>query len=209
MFSIEDCIDFVNSTYVFFLKLFELCKFPSVLPEWHIWLDFSDLYESGVAFDLMKSRLSIEDGLITFVEPLWIDGPSAKFQTRGTVNLVTEELDQQLIVTFPITSSLPLVAVLAGLAPQVAASIYVTEKLIGEELEQFTSARYNVSGTITEPKMKIDQAFNNELEGKESKSFTDRILNIFGIGDDWADSLARKTKNKSGSCADDVRFRCQ
>lgn len=60
----------------------------------------------------------------------------------------------------------------------------MTEKLIGEELEQFTSASYNVSGTISEPVMEIDQAFDNELEGKESKSFTDRILDIFGAGDD-------------------------
>jgi uncharacterized protein (TIGR02099 family) len=164
------------------LKAFGVLNFDSISRR--LKLDFSDLYESGVVFDIMKTKLVIDDGLLTFTEPMWIDGPSAKFQTSGTVNLVTEEVDQKLIVTFPITSSLPLVAVLAGLTPQVAGAIYVTEKLIGEELEQFTSASYNVSGTISKPEMKIDQAFNNELEGKESKSFTDRILDIFGAGGD-------------------------
>ena len=164
------------------LKAFGVLNFDSISRR--LQLDFSDLYESGVVFDIMKTKLIIDDGLLTFTEPMWVDGPSAKFQTSGTVNLVTEEVNQKLIVTFPITSSLPLVAVLAGLTPQVAGAIYVTEKLIGEELEQFTSASYNVTGTISEPVMEIDQAFNNELEGKESKSFTDRVLDIFGAGDD-------------------------
>ena len=164
------------------LKAFGVLNFNSISRR--LQLDFSDLYEQGVVFDILKTRLSFENGIATFADPLWIDGPSAKFQSNGQVNFNTEEIDQKLVVTFPITSSLPLVAVLAGLAPQIAGAIYVTEKLIGEELEQFTSASYTVSGTIENPKMKIDQAFDNELEGKESRSFKNRFLDIFGLGDD-------------------------
>ncbi len=164
------------------LKAFGVLNFNSISRR--LQLDFSDLYEEGVAFDVLKTRLSFDNGLATFADPLWIDGPSAKFQSNGSINFNTEEIDQKLVVTFPITSSLPLVAVLAGLAPQIAGAIYVTEKLIGEELEQFTSASYTVSGTIEEPKMEIDKAFDNELEGKESRSFKNRFLDIFGLGDD-------------------------
>lgn len=164
------------------LKAFGVLNFNSISRR--LQLDFSDLYEKGVVFDVLKTRLSFADGVATFADPLWIDGPSAKFQSSGLVNFNTEEIDQKLVVTFPITSSLPLVAVLAGLAPQIAGAIYVTEKLIGEELEQFTSASYTVSGTIENPKMKIDQAFDNELEGKESRSLKNRFLDIFGLGDD-------------------------
>ncbi len=164
------------------LKAFGVLNFNSISRR--LQLDFSDLYEEGVVFDVLKTRLSFEDGIATLVDPLWIDGPSAKFQSSGLINFNTEEIDQKLVVTFPITSSLPLVAVLAGLAPQIAGAIYVTEKLIGEELEQFTSASYTVSGTIENPKMEIDQAFDNELEGKESRSFKDRFLDIFGLGSD-------------------------
>jgi uncharacterized protein YhdP len=162
------------------LKAFGVLNFNSIGRR--LQLDFSDLYESGVVFDILKTRMSFDNGLATFVDPLWIDGPSAKFQSSGTINFNTEEINQKLVVTFPITSSLPLVAVLAGFAPQIAGAIYVTEKLIGEELEQFTSASYNVSGTIENPEMKIDQAFDNTLEGKESRSFKDRVLDIFGLG---------------------------
>jgi uncharacterized protein (TIGR02099 family) len=164
------------------LKAFGVLNFNTISRR--LQLDFSDLYESGVVFDTLKTRLSFADGVANFIDPLWIDGPSAKFQSSGTVNFNTEEIDQKLVVTFPITSSLPLVAVLAGFAPQIAGAIYVTEKLIGEELERFTSASYSVTGTIEAPKMKIDRAFDNALEGKKSRSFKDRFLDIFGLGGD-------------------------
>lgn len=164
------------------LKAFGVLNFNTISRR--LQLDFSDLYEDGVVFDILKTRLSIENGLTTFVDPLLIDGPSAKFQSTGWVNLNTENINQNLVVTFPVTSSLPLVAVLAGFAPQVAGAIYVTEKLIGEELERFTSASYTITGTIEEPKMVIDRAFDNKVEGKESRSFKNRFLDIFGLGDD-------------------------
>jgi uncharacterized protein YhdP len=164
------------------LKAFGVLNFNSISRR--LQLDFSDLYESGVVFDILKTRLSIENGVATFTDPLWIDGPSAKFQSSGTINFNNDEIDQKLVVTFPITSSLPLVAVLAGLSPPIAGAIYVTEKLIGEELEQFTSASYAISGTIGNPTMEINQAFDNDLEGKESRSFKNRFLDIFGLGDD-------------------------
>ena len=162
------------------LKAFGVLNFNSISRR--LQLDFSDLYESGVVFDVLKTRLAFKDGIATFADPLWIDGPSAKFQSSGSVNFNTDEINQKLVVTFPITSSLPLVAVLAGFAPQIAGAIYVTEKLIGEELEKFTSASYTVTGTIEDPKMKIDQAFDNALEGKESRSLKNRVLDIFGLG---------------------------
>ena len=164
------------------LKAFGVLNFNSIRRR--LKLDFSDLYKSGVVFDNLKGRMSFENGIATFVDPLVIDSPSAKFQSSGSVDFNTETINQKMIVTFPITSSLPVVAVLAGLAPPIAGAIYVTEKLIGEELEKFTSASYTITGTLEDPKLKIDQAFDNELEGKETRSFSNRFLDIFGLGDD-------------------------
>jgi uncharacterized protein (TIGR02099 family) len=164
------------------LKAFGVLNFNTISRR--LQLDFSDLYEKGVVFDVLKTRLEFEDGIATFVEPLLVDGPSAKFQSSGLVNFNTDEIDQKMIVTFPVASSLPLVAVLAGLAPQIAGAIYVTEKLIGDELERFTSASYSISGTIGDPKLDINKAFDNKLKGKETRSFKDRFLDIFGLGGD-------------------------
>ncbi|WP_028293179.1 YhdP family protein [Oceanobacter kriegii] len=144
-------------------------------------LDFSDLYQSGIAFDVTKAKAKVENGMMTFTEPLVVDGPGAKVLASGSSNLSTETLDMKLAVTFPVTGSLPLVAVLAGFAAPVAGAIYVTEKLIGDELERFTSASYDVTGTWGKPNMKIREAFDNEVEGKRVRSFKDRFLSIFGL----------------------------
>jgi len=164
------------------LKAFGVLNFNSISRR--LKLDFSDLYEAGVVFDSLRARMSFENGVATLVDPLVVVSPSAKFRSSGSIDFNTETVDQKLIVTFPIASSLPLVAVLAGLAPTIAGAIYVTEKLIGEELEKFTSASYSVTGTIEEPKLTIEQAFDNELEGEKSRSLGNRILDIFGLGDD-------------------------
>ncbi|MDO6681994.1 YhdP family protein [Oceanobacter sp. 5_MG-2023] len=161
------------------LKAFGILNFNSISRR--LQLDFSDLYQSGMAFDVMKAKADIVDGTLTFSEPLVVDGPGAKFLVSGNTNLVTETLDMKLAVTFPVTGSLPLVAVLAGFAPQIAGAIYVTEKLIGDELEKFTSASYDITGRWSTPKMKIRQAFDNDVDGKKSRSFKQRFLSIFGL----------------------------
>lgn len=170
----------VNAEGAGALKAFGALNFNSIFRRMR--LDFSDLVGSGMAFDTMKGKANIEQGLLTLSEPIMVDGPGGKFLTSGTTDLNTGELDMKLAVTFPVTSSLPLVAVLAGFAPPVAASIYVTERLIGDELERFTSASYNISGTWGKPEVKLNKAFDNEVDGKSSRGFTDRVLSIFGLG---------------------------
>ena len=161
------------------LKAFGALNFNSISRR--LKLDFSDLYQSGVAFDVTKAKAKIENGIMTFTEPLVVDGPGAKMLASGTANLSTEALDLKLAVTFPVTGSLPLVAVLAGFAAPIAGAIYVTEKLIGDELERFTSASYDVKGTFSKPDMKIREAFDNDVDGKRVRSFKERFLSIFGL----------------------------
>ncbi|WP_430461372.1 YhdP family protein [Thalassolituus sp. LLYu03] len=166
------------------LKAFGALNFNSVARR--LKLDFSDLYQSGVAFDTLKGKAKIENGLLTLTEPLSLDGPGAKFLTTGSTSLVDESLNMKLVVTFPVSSTLPLVALLAGLAPPVAASIYVTEKLIGDELSRFTSASYDLKGSWQKPDLKINQAFDNKVEGKKDRGLWERVKSVFQIfgGDD-------------------------
>ncbi|TNC92080.1 MAG: TIGR02099 family protein [Thalassolituus sp.] len=172
----------VNADGTGAMKAFGALNFNSVFRR--LRLDFSDLVGSGMAFDTMKGKMVIVNGVATLSEPVTVDGPGGKFLTSGMTDLNTGQLDMKLAVTFPVTSTLPLVAVLAGFAPPVAASIYVTERLIGDELERFTSASYNITGTWEEPEVKLNKAFDNKVDGKTSRSFMDRVLSIFGLGGD-------------------------
>ena len=146
-------------------------------------LDFTDVYESGLHFDDVKGKATIEDGLITIVDTLNVDGPSAKFSASGTVNTLNKELDQELAVTFPLSSTLPFVAILAGFAPPVAASLFVGERLVGDEIERFTSATYKLTGSWDEPSLKLKKRFDNDIEGKKDKTFWHRMKDVFGVGD--------------------------
>jgi len=74
------------------------------------------------------------------------------------------------------------VAILAGFAPPIAASIFVGEKLVGGEIEKFSSATYKLSGTWEEPELKLMKRFDNEIEGKKDKSFWLRMKDVFGLG---------------------------
>ncbi|EAT11097.1 TIGR02099 family protein [Bermanella marisrubri] len=147
-------------------------------------LDFSDLYQSGIHFDSVDVKANIDNGLIRIVDTLDINGPAADFSASGTVNLNTKELNQQLSVTFPVTSSLPFVAILAGFAPPVAASLFFGEKIVGDEIEKFTSATYDVKGTWDKPKLSLRKRFDNEIEGKQDKGFWFRMKRFFGLGDE-------------------------
>jgi uncharacterized protein (TIGR02099 family) len=147
-------------------------------------LDFSDVYQSGLHFDSVKGKTKMSNGLISIVDTLDFQGPSANFSASGTVNMLNKELDQELSVTFPIFSTLPLVAILAGFAPPIAASIFVGEKLVGDEIERFSSATYKLTGTWDEPKLNIMKRFDNEIEGKKEKTFWHRMKDVFGMGSD-------------------------
>ncbi|MDF1763748.1 MAG: DUF3971 domain-containing protein, partial [Oleibacter sp.] len=145
-------------------------------------LDFSDVVEPGLSFDVIKGTANLQNGVLQLSEPLTMDGASGKFLMSGNANLNTSVLDMKLAVTLPVTNSLPLVAILAGLAPPVAASIFVTERLIGNELERFTSASYSITGVLEAPKVELNKAFDNKVDGKEKLGIKDRILNVFGLG---------------------------
>lgn len=147
-------------------------------------LDFSDVYQSGFHFDLVKGKTTLDKGVMKVVDTLEIEGPSAKFAASGTVNLNTKELNQELSATFPVTGTLPLIAIIAGFAPPVAASLFVGERLVGEKIEKFTSATYKLTGTWNEPKLDLMKRFDNNIEGKQEKSFWYRMKDFFGVGDD-------------------------
>ena len=146
-------------------------------------LDFSDVYQSGLHFDSVSGKAKVNNGLITIIDTLDIKGPSAKFAASGTVNLNTKELNQELSVTFPLTSTLPFVAILAGFAPPVAASIFVGEQLVGDQIEKYTSATYKLDGTWDEPNLQLMKRFDNNIEGKQDQGFWYRMKDFFGLGD--------------------------
>ncbi|MBL3824623.1 MULTISPECIES: YhdP family phospholipid transporter [unclassified Marinobacter] len=123
-------------------------------------LDFSDLYERGVAFDAISGKAQIINGLLTMDPELQIVGPSGAFKLSGTTNMAREELDMRLVVVLPLTQNLPLAALLMGAGAPIGGALFVLDKILGDPLSKLTSATYSVTGTWDEPEVDLQRVFD-------------------------------------------------
>ncbi len=123
-------------------------------------LDFSDLYEKGLAYDRIEGRARIQEGVVSFDTPLAIQAPSSAFKLTGSTSLVDDTLDMRMVVVLPVTQNLPLAALLIG-APQVGGALFLIDKLLGDSLSQLTSATYRIGGTLQTPQVSLEQIFTN------------------------------------------------
>ncbi len=122
--------------------------------------DFSDLFEKGIAFDSMKGRITLEDGIMSLPGGFEMKGPSSGFVLTGDVNFNNDQTDMQLVATLPVASNLPWVAALVGGLPA-AAGVYVASKLFEKQVDRFSSAVYDISGPWQDPQLKFKRVFDD------------------------------------------------
>lgn len=115
-------------------------------------LDFSDVYEPGLTYDQFKGTLSLDRGLLKTTSPVSIVSPTAELSIEGEADIVNETLNERLTATFPISGTLPLAGLLWG-TPQLAGLLFITDKLIGDQLSKVTSVQYKVEGSFNDPVM--------------------------------------------------------
>ncbi|WP_111414292.1 YhdP family protein [Billgrantia lactosivorans] len=120
-------------------------------------MDFSDVTGQGTAFDRVTGAATLYEGVLETNGPVTIDGPATAFTLDGTVDLVQGELDQRLGVTVPVSSSLPLAAVIAG-APVVGGALYLADRLFGKAIDRVTRIHYRVRGPWTSPDITLETA---------------------------------------------------
>lgn len=123
-------------------------------------LDFSDLYERGVAFDAISGKAQIINGLMTMDPELQVVGPSGAFKLSGSTDMASEELDMRLVVVLPLTQNLPLAALLMGAGAPIGGALFVLDKILGDPLSRLTSATYSVTGTWDAPEVDLQRVFD-------------------------------------------------
>lgn len=123
-------------------------------------LDFSDIYQEGMSFDRLDGKASINKGKITLTDPIIIQGPSSDFKISGQLDLIHQTLDLGLIVTLPVTQNIAVVSLLLG-QPYVAGAAYLFDKLLGNQVAQFASLRYEIGGSFEKPDITLDKLFSN------------------------------------------------
>lgn len=141
----------------------QLFRIFNILNSDNLWrrlrLDFSDLYEAGVAFDALSGKAVLTSGNLTLDPELQIVGPSGAFKLSGSTNLAEETLNMRLVVVLPLTQNLPLAAILLGAAP-LGGALFVLDKVLGDPLSKLTSATYSVSGSWDEPDVRLRNVFD-------------------------------------------------
>ena len=126
--------------------------------------DFSDVFGKGIGFERIRASTSLDRGVLHFEEPLEIQGPSSEFRIYGTVDFHDGALDNEMVVTLPLSSSLPWYAFwLASTNPATAAGVLLGREVFKRQIEALSSARYRVTGTLEEPKPSFVGIFTGEF----------------------------------------------
>ena len=117
-------------------------------------LDFSDIFDRGLAYDTIKARLRADNGLFKTVGPLVMDGPATDLQLEGFIDFPRDKINAQLRVSVPLTSNLTIAAIAAG-APLIGGAVYLADKALGNRLEKLTAVRYRITGAWSKPTVRM------------------------------------------------------
>jgi len=113
-------------------------------------LDFRDLFGRGFAFDSIRAKTGIVDGVMTARE-FEMRGPSARVTMDGSIDLVKETQDLHARVE-PSVDSIP--SILVALAnPVWGVATFLVQKILKNPLGQAFAFEYKVTGTWTEPQV--------------------------------------------------------
>ena len=144
-------------------KILALLNFAKVARR--LQLDFSDVVDRGIGFDRVRANGELEEGVLSFTEPMEIHGPGSDFRINGTVDLGDGTLNNEMIVTLPLSSSLPWYAVwLATTEPVTAMGVMVGREIFKEQIKTLSSAKYRITGTIEEPNPEFVDIFRSDME---------------------------------------------
>lgn len=142
------------------LRLFAVLNFDSLARR--LRLDFSDLYQSGLAYDSIQGQAYFDRGQVEFRDPLQVRSPSSRLQLVGRVNLNEETLDARLVATLPVAGNLTFLTALAAGLPA-AAGVYIVSKLFEKQVDQATSISYRIRGGWDDPKINFDRMFEGDV----------------------------------------------
>lgn len=145
------------------MKIFSLVNFTKVAKRLNF--DFSDVVGEGVSFDTLTATTEFDTGTMQFIEPMAVDGSGSNFKIGGRVDLVGGALDNEMIVTLPVTKGLPWYAAYIALAnPLAGLGVLVGERVLRKPLEQFSSAKYEISGTLEEPELRFVGVWDTSMD---------------------------------------------
>lgn len=113
--------------------------------------DFSDVLRKGLSFDKASLSGPIQGGVMTQADFL-VDGPTLKADGKGRLDLAHQQMDQQFTVTVPVSSAVPVAAVMVA-GPLIGGAVAAAQMAFERQIDKVTQLRYHVSGDWSNPKV--------------------------------------------------------
>nr|WP_319555276.1 YhdP family protein [uncultured Vibrio sp.] len=115
-------------------------------------LDFTDVFDKGMAFNSITGSGKIQDGIFV-TNDIVMDALAGKMQIRGMADVTNRMVDAEVKFTPDITSGLPMLTAFA-VAPQTALYVLAISTVISPVVEVFTQVNYEVKGPLESPTVK-------------------------------------------------------
>ena len=127
--------------------------------------DFSDVVDEGFSFTEIKGATTLNSGVVSIVEPIVVVGAGSTFKVGGNADLNSREIDSDVIVTLPVSRNLPWYAAYSVFAtgPLAGAGVWIAQKIFENQINQMSSAKYRVTGTIDVPGIEFVSIFNDSV----------------------------------------------
>lgn len=128
-------------------KVLGLFSLDSILRK--IQLDFSGIFDDGLAFDKIIGNASISNGILV-TDNIEMKALAGDMYIKGIANLVENKINAQVRFVPDLTSGLPVLTAFA-IAPQTALYVLAVTTVITPVVDAFVQVRYQVSGPIDDP----------------------------------------------------------
>ncbi|OBT17431.1 TIGR02099 family protein [Vibrio sp. UCD-FRSSP16_10] len=115
-------------------------------------LDFSDVFDDGLAFDSIEGSGKVENGIFV-TNNLKMDSISGDMTIRGLANLNTQMVDAEVTFKPDVTSGIPMLTAFA-VAPQTALYVLAISTVVAPVIEIITQVTYEIKGPMNAPTVK-------------------------------------------------------
>ncbi len=128
-----------------------------------LFLDFTDVFKEGFAFDSIKGDVRIEQGQ-AYTTNLQLESVPAAILMTGRTGLASQDFDQDIYVA-PNLSDTATVASALAWGPQVAAVVALFQEVFKSNIKASTMTHYHLAGSWKDPIVRrVDAAEDKEEE---------------------------------------------
>ncbi|KXF80039.1 YhdP family protein [Enterovibrio coralii] len=128
-------------------RLLGLFSLDSILRKMQ--LDFTGVFEDGLAFDEISGSAAITNGVVV-TDNIQMNALAGDMFIKGIANLVENQVNADVRFVPDLTSGIPVFTAFA-VTPQTALYVLAVTTVISPVVDAFTQVRYQVTGSIDDP----------------------------------------------------------